>query len=195
MRWALSALLVCAWAHQATAATLRVVDQDHDFDENGELSVQIVVEDAATLAGLEFGVLYPGDFLAVDDPTTEAAGDFLGAPVVNHEAQTTGLPEGTRRINVAVAAAEAQGVATATVLTLSFPLRCDDFGSGWPDGRSFVIGLADVQGWEIGGSGLPVAIPVTAVDGAFTANCLTVPVRDTGLSVLKFRFGAAGVHQ
>lgn len=186
----LTGLLLCS--SLAHGAELRVVDQDLDFDEFAELAVEIVVEDAADLAGLEFGVVYPGSILAVAEPTSHVAGDFLGAPTVNHEANTAGLPAGFRRINVALAAAEASGVVSAAVITLRFPLRCSDFGGEWPEGRPFAIELADLTGWTVGAGGLPEVLTVDGVDGSFTVNCTTVDLDLGGFTTLKARFGAAG---
>lgn len=175
-------------AVNAGAASLRVVDQQFEITGNSELQVIVVVEDAALVSGLEFSLIYPGDVLAVLDPTTHSAGDFLASPVVNHDGDPAGLLPGMRRINVALAAAEASGVATGTVLTIEFPLRCGAFSGDWPDGREVAIQVLDLVAWGIGAGGLPETIAITPVDGSFLINCTTVPVAGTGLSTLKARF-------
>ena len=151
-----------------------------------------MIEDAASVAGLEFSLVYPGDVLAVVDPTTHTGGDFLGAPVVNHNADPAGLSSGMRRIDVALAAAEASGVTGATVITVSFPLRCDEFAGAWPAGRDVSIQLLDTVAWGIGAGGLPETIAITSVDGSFLINCTTVPVESIGLSMLKAHFSPNG---
>jgi hypothetical protein len=175
-------------ANLAGAASLRVVGQEFEITANSQLQVVVVVEDAALIAGLEFSLVYPGDVLAVVDPTTHSAGDFLATPVVNHDGDPAGLPPGMRRINVAVAAASPSGVAAGTVVTIEFPLRCGDFSGDWPAGRDVVIQLLDPVAWGIGTGGLPETIAITPVDGDFLINCTTVPVAGTGLSTLKARY-------
>ena len=172
----------------ADAQTLRVVDQELDISASEQLQVVIVVEEAFAVAGLEFSLVYSGDILAVVDPTAHSAGDFLAAPVVNHDADPSGLPPGMRRIDVALAAAEASGVAGGTVITVSFPLRCGEFSGDWPDGRAVSIQLLDTAAWGIGSGGLPESIAIVPVDGSFVINCTTVPVAQIGLSTLKARF-------
>lgn len=172
----------------ADALTLRIVDQELEIGANAQLHVVVTVEDAAAVAGLEFSLVYPGDILAVLAPTAHTAGDFLAAPVVNHDADPAGLLPGMRRINVALAASEASGVAGGTVITISFPLRCGEFSGGWPDGRDLGIQLLDTVAWGIGVGGLPETIAITAVDGSFLINCTTVPVERIGLSMLKVRY-------
>jgi len=172
----------------ADALTLRIVDQELEIGVNAQLQVDVTVEDAAAVAGLEFSLVYPGDVLAVLEPTADTAGDFLAEPVVNHDADPAGLLPGMRRINVALAAAEASGVAGGTVITISFPLRCSDFSGGWPNGRDVAIQLLDSVAWGIGVDGLPELIAITSVDGSFLINCTTVPLERIGLSTLKARF-------
>jgi hypothetical protein len=179
-------------ASSAGALTLRVVDQELEIGANEQLQVLVMVEDAAAVAGLEFSLVYPGDVLAVVDPTTHTAGDFLSAPVVNHHADPAGLSPGMRRINVALAAAEASGVAAGTVITISFPLRCSEFSGGWPDGRDVAIQILDTVAWGIGAGGLPETVAITPVDGSALINCTTVPVERMGLSMLKAQFSPKG---
>ena len=179
-------------ASGALALTLRVVDQQFEISANSQLQVEVVIEDAAAVAGLEFSLVYPGNVLAVVDPTTHSTGDFLGTPTVNHDADPAGLPSGMRRINVALAAAEASGVAGGTVITVGFPLRCAEFAGAWPEGRDVGIQLLDTVAWGIGPGGLPETIAITPVDGSFLINCTTVPVERIGLSTLKARFSASG---
>lgn len=189
MRTLLLATALVLLGTSAPAATLRVVDRSFDFVDDTVLDVDVAVEGAAPVAGLEFSVVYPGDLLAVVEPTTHTGGGFLGAPVVNHDADASGLPAGSRRISVALAAADSSGTDSATVMTISFPLRCSDFSGDWPAGRTVQLQLLDAVAWGIGPDGLPAPLPLDTVDGTFLIDCTTVPVGESGFSTLKARYG------
>jgi hypothetical protein len=184
----LTALLLTLAVSAASGAMLRVVEQSFEFDTADTLAVDVVVEDAATIAGLEFSIIYPGDVLAVVDPTSHEAGDFLADPVVNHDGDASGLEPGMRRIEVALAAAEPAGTATGVVLTIFFPVRCEDYAGDPPTGRSVDIQVVDGAAWGIGPGSLPEAIALTQVGASLRVDCTTVPVSSPGFSTLKARF-------
>lgn len=183
------AAALLAFALPASAVTLRVVEQKFDFAEDAVLDVVIAIEAGSEVAGLEFSIVYPGDLLAVAEPVSHTAGDFLGPPVVNPDADPAGLGSGSRRIDVAIAAAEPSGVAAGTVLTISFPLLCSDFSGDWPDGRLVGLQIVDAAAWGVGVDSLPEPIALLTVDGSLLIDCTTVPVTVPGFSALKARFG------
>lgn len=188
-------LLAAAGPVRAQEVTLRVLASDYDFTGDDALEVQITVDGAVGLTGLEFSIVYPGDALAVDEPATHQIGTGFSNAYVNYDADTSGLPAGSRRIAVAFAVAQPVSREIGTLLTLRFPLRCSDFGSGWPDGRPVTIDLQDQAAWKAAGSGLPAPVTSAAEDRTVTVDCTSVEQDTTGFSALKARHtGREGVR-
>ena len=198
MRIAFVALGLCGLsliaAADADAVTVRAQADDFDFVADDQLVVEIVVEDAASLTGLEFSVVYPSELLAVDEPSTHLVGPTspFSHGFVNHEADASGLDPGLRRIAVAFATAQPVTWPGGLLLTLSFPLRCSDFSGGWPDGRPVTIDLRDAAAWTASGGELPVGVAVLDLDATPTVDCTTVPLPGTGFSTLKARHVGQG---
>ena len=193
MKLTLIALFLAVVAPAAAhAVTVRAVASDFDFVADDVLEVVLEVEEAQGLTGLEFSIVYPGDLLAVDQPSSHSQGSLFSHAFVNHGAASTGLPAGSKRISVAFAVATPVSAETGTLVTLSFPLRCGDFSGGWPDGRPVTIEIQDAAAWTAQGSELPQPVSVTVEDRTVNVACTTVPVRDSGFSILKARHVGRG---
>jgi hypothetical protein len=190
---ALSGLFLLA-AVDARAVTVRAEADDFDFASDDQLVVEFFVEDAASLTGLEFSIVYPSDLLAVDQPSTHVVGPSspFSHGFVNHEADAAGLEPGLSRIGIAFATAEPVTWPGGLLLTVSFPLRCSDFSGGWPEGRPVAIDLRDAIAWTASGTGLPVEVTVVDVGVTPTVDCTSVPVPGAGFSTLKARHAGRG---
>ena len=180
------------WASIAQAVTVRVVASDFGFESDDALEVVVEVEDAQGLTGLEFSVVYPADLLAVEEPATHTLGRLFSHGFVNYDAGSSGLPAGSKRISVAFAVAVPVTATAGTLLTLSFPLRCNDFSGAWPDGRPVTVDVQDAAAWIAQGSDLPAPVAVTPEGRTVDVECTTVPVRDLGFSTLKARHAERG---
>jgi hypothetical protein len=181
------ALLAVAGPVRAQEVTVRALASDYDFTGDDALEVEITVDGAVGLTGLEFSIVFPGDALAVDQAATHELGTGFSHAYVNYDADTSGLPAGSRRIAVAFAVAQPLSREIGTLLTVSFPLRCSDFGGGWPDGRPVTIDLQDEAAWKAAGSGLPALVTSAAEDRTVTVDCTSVAQDPTGFSALKAR--------
>jgi hypothetical protein len=171
------------------AVTLGAEAADFTFEADAVLDVDIVVEDASGLTGLQFSVVYPSDLLAVEQPSTHVFGDMFSHGYVNHDADSSDLPVGRRRIAVAFAAAQPVARSSGLLLTIQFPVRCADYSSGqWPSGRPVEVLIQDEAAWTASGSEVPSPAVVGTVDASFTVDCTTVPVSTTGFTTLKARF-------
>jgi hypothetical protein len=190
----LGLLLVCltGGASAAQAVTVRAVAGDFDFASDDVLEVVLAVEDAQGLTGLEFSLVYPADLLAVEEPTSHTLGGLFSHAFVNHDADVSGLPAGSKRISVAFAVASPITATAGTLLTVSFPLRCSDFSGGWPDGRPVTIDVQDAAAWVAQASELPAPVAVTPEGSTANVDCTTVPVRGQGFSTLKARHTGRG---
>lgn len=176
----------------AGAVTVTAVASDLDFGGSDILVVELTVDDAQGLTGLEFSVVYPADMLAIDVPATHQLGGMFSHTFVNYEAHSTDLDPGLQRIAVAFSVAVPVAQPNGTLLTISLPVRCSDFGGAWPEGRPVTIGLQDGGAWKAFGDELPAPVPVTLTGRTVTVDCTSVPVPATGFSTLKARHGAKG---
>jgi hypothetical protein len=176
----------------AQAVTVRVVAQDFDFESDDQLEVILEVEDAQGLTGLEFSLVYPSDLLAVDQPSTHELGGLFSHAFVNHDADSSDLPAGSRRIGIALSVAVPVASPAGTLVTLSFPLRCSDFSGDWPAGRPVALEVQDEAAWTAQAGELPVPTAVSVEDVTVTVDCTTVPVRDRGFSTLKMMHTGRG---
>ena len=70
--------LLLASSVPAGAVTVEAVATDYDFRTDGMLDVEFRVGDAGGLTGLEFSIVYPGESLAVDDPSSHVLGRMFG---------------------------------------------------------------------------------------------------------------------
>lgn len=198
MRPAIPALALCGLlllaAAEARCLTVRAQADDFDFVADDQLVVEFFVEDAASLTGIEFSIVYPSELLAVDEPSTHVLGPSspFSHGFVNHAADASGLEPGLGRIGVAFATAQPATWSGGLLLTVSFPLRCSDFSGGWPEGRPVSIDLRDATAWTASGTDLPVEITVVDADAAITVDCTTVPLPGAGFSTLKARHVGRG---
>jgi hypothetical protein len=179
--------LLLASSVPAGAVTVEAVATDYDFTTDGMLDVELRVGDAGGLTGLEFSIVYPGELLAVDDPSSHALGRMFSHGFVNHEADASDLPAGSKRISVAFAVAQPVTATEGLLLTVSFPLRCSDFSIEWPEGRPVTIELEDAMAWTASGSEVPAPAQIQAQGTTITVDCITVSASSLGLSTLKFR--------
>jgi hypothetical protein len=179
--------LLLASSVPAGAVTVEAVATDYDFTTDGMLDVEFRVGDAGGLTGLEFSIVYPGELLAVDDPSSHALGRMFSHGFVNHEADASDLPAGSKRISVAFAVAQPVTATEGLLLTVSFPLRCSDFSIEWPEGRPVTIELEDAMAWTASGSEVPAPAQIQAQGTTITVDCITVSASSLGLSTLKFR--------
>lgn len=177
----------------AGAVTVDAVATDFDFTTDGVLEVEFRVADAGGLTGLEFSIVYPGELLAVEDPSSHELGQLFSHGFVNHEADASGLPAGSERISVAFAVAQPVSASEGLLLNVSFPIRCSDFSIDWPEGRPVTIDIADAMAWTASGSDVPVAAEVQAQGTTITVNCIRVGTSSPGFSTLKFRHVNQGV--
>jgi hypothetical protein len=185
--------LLLASSVPAGAVTVEAVATDYDFTTDGMLDVELRVGDAGGLTGLEFSIVYPGELLAVDDPSSHALGRMFSHGFVNHEADASDLPAGSKRISVAFAVAQPVTATEGLLLTVSFPLRCSDFSIEWPEGRPVTIELEDAMAWTASGSEVPAPAQIQAQGTTITVDCITVSASSLGLSTLKFRHVNKGV--
>jgi hypothetical protein len=185
--------LLLASSVPAGAVTVEAVATDYDFTTDGMLDVEFRVGDAGGLTGLEFSIVYPGELLAVDDPSSHALGRMFSHGFVNHEADASDLPAGSKRISVAFAVAQPVTATEGLLLTVSFPLRCSDFSIEWPEGRPVTIELEDAMAWTASGSEVPAPAQIQAQGTTITVDCITVSASSLGLSTLKFRHVNKGV--
>ena len=185
--------LLLASSMPAGAVTVEAVATDYDFRTDGMLDVEFRVGDAEGLTGLEFSIVYPGESLAVDDPSSHVLGRMFSHGFVNHDADASGLPAGSKRISVAFAVAQPVTATEGLLLTVSFPLRCSDFSIEWPEGRPVTIELEDAMAWTASGSEVPAPAQIQAQGTTITVDCITVSASRLGLSTLKFRHVNKGV--
>jgi hypothetical protein len=187
--------LLLASSLPAQAVTVEAVATDFDFTTDGSLDVEFRVSNARGLTGLEFSIVYPGELLAVEEPSSHELGRLFSHGFVNHEADMSGLPAGSERISVAFAVAVPVAASEGLLLTVSFPLRCSDFSIEWPEGRPVTIDLADVMAWTANGSEVPAPAEVQSQGTTITVDCITVSTSSPGLSTLKFRHVNKGASQ
>lgn len=185
--------LLLASSMPAGAVTVEAVATDYDFRTDGMLDVEFRVGDAEGLTGLEFSIVYPGESLAVDDPSSHVLGRMFSHGFVNHDADASGLPAGSKRIGVAFAVAQPVTATEGLLLTVSFPLRCSDFSIEWPEGRPVTIELEDAMAWTASGSEVPAPAQIQSQGTTITVDCITVSASRLGLSTLKFRHVNKGV--
>ncbi len=173
----------------ARAATVRAVSQSVEFASATTVTVEIVLESAAGVAGVEFSIDYPSTLIATENLTTHGEGDLFGLVAVNHDNSTGDAPpaEGFRRITVSAAAAQNLTVSSGVLLTLDFEVGCFGFAQDYPDGRGVVLDVRDVSAFDENGSNV-VAL---AIDGTLDLDCTTVGLDDTqSFSTIKAHFDA-----
>ncbi len=188
-------ILACAWGGlvvpAAAQVVVRVVDQSLSFAQDTTVTVEIALENADAVAGLDLLLDYPSDLLAVDFPnpsTTNDDGDLFSSVTVNHDDQRVSLPAGTRRIAAAAASATALGVAGGVFVRIDFPVRCQGYAQDYPAGRDVVLRLAQARAFDVTGA----ALAVQTVDGTLSLDCTALAVDDpASFGTLKSLFGDA----
>lgn len=161
----------------AQAVTVRAVSQSVQFASATTVTVQIALEEAVGVAGLQFSIDYPSTLIATENLTTHVDGQLFGLLAVNHDATGGANPPeaGFRRISVSAAQAENLTTNGGVLLTLDFEVGCAGFAQDFPEGRGVTLDVRDLLAFDENGAD----IAATAVDGTLTLDCTTVGVDDS----------------
>ena len=159
---------------QAEAVTVRAVDRSLVFEAATMVTVEIVVENALGVAGLDFSIDYPALMISTENLSTHTNGGLWGLLIVNHDNSGGDDPPapGFRRITVSAADAFGRTVESGLLLTLEFEVNCAGYAQDYPDGRDVVLDVRAVNAFDETGA----LLPSLAVDGTLTLDCTTVGV-------------------
>jgi hypothetical protein len=166
-------LLVAAGPAVGQTVSVTVPPTLYEFSTDAEIAVEVQLDGAGPLAGVDLVMTYPADrFLAV--PTWEN-GDLFGLVSVNAES----MPG---QVVVAAAAAEALGVSQGTLVTLTFLVPCE--GNDVEGGVDLTFSFAEFRPWDESAQALTASAP----DATVTLSCTPVATGAVSFGMVKAFF-------